>query len=92
MEREGRLVLAPINPFTLRQREIIKLKLEGLTHGEVAERLGLKYQTVKNYIAGSSTDKSIHYIMEMLTGHRPSSKNFIPPLIDDVIFFRDENK
>lgn len=52
-ERRQRLVLEQDNPFTPRQRDILKLILEGVTDTKtISRRLGISANTAKNEIQG----------------------------------------
>lgn len=58
---EGHPVLAP--SLTAREEEILRLVAEGLSNAEIASRLGLRRQTVKNHV---------HRVFEKLDVHRRS--------------------
>jgi DNA-binding CsgD family transcriptional regulator len=40
-----------VEPLTERQRQVLQLASDGLSHREIAVRLGIGYQTVKNHMA-----------------------------------------
>ena len=90
-EIKGRIFISPINPYTPRQAEIIELKANGSSYKQIADQLGINVQTVKNQISGTVRHGSISIYdrTERITGRRPF-KNFITPMIGDVLFFREE--
>lgn len=86
---ERKLKLTPINPFTPEQRRIIKLRVNGLTNQEIALRLNITYQAVRNHIAGD-LNHSIRGRIRKITGIRPHYNTWIIPLIGDVLLFSQD--
>ncbi|MCK4820636.1 hypothetical protein KA005_33030 [bacterium] len=88
--QERRLKLTPINPFSPRQGQIIELRANGLTNQEVAKKLKIARWTVNNHIANDPY--SIFARIENITGIRPAPRNWIAPLIGDVLLFQDKKQ
>jgi len=88
------LRLIPLHPFTERQAEIIELIANGLAAKEISQKLCLSNHTVYKHISGNCGDPSsrsgmgIIGIIENATGVRPGRKNWLPILLNDVLFFR----
>lgn len=93
--------MAPINPFTPRQGDVIREILSGVTKNkQIAKNTGMSLGTVKNHIHGyKKKEDEIHEahrvklgifgIVEKLTGKRPYDKNeLIQALLGDVVFLR----
>ncbi|HEY4481340.1 MAG TPA: LuxR C-terminal-related transcriptional regulator [Candidatus Brocadiaceae bacterium] len=89
-EIKGRLVITPINPFTPRQGEITELVANGLDIKGVGIKLGISPRTVRNHISGTLKHGSVYDRIARIKGKRPT-RNFISPMIGDVLFFREES-
>jgi FixJ family two-component response regulator len=90
-ERDYKLVLTSFHPFTPRQAEIVQLLANGASNKEVSKKLGVSKKTINQIISFCASYDSIFDRIENLTGKRPKIKNWIFPLIDDVLFLRDKN-
>jgi DNA-binding CsgD family transcriptional regulator len=89
------LRLTPLHPFTERQAEIIELLANGLMAKEVSQKLCLSNHTVYKHISGTNNGLfnrsalGIIGIIENATGVRPGRRNWLPILLNDVLFFRE---
>jgi DNA-binding NarL/FixJ family response regulator len=66
---EGHPVLAP--SLTEREEEVLRLVAEGLGNGEIAARLGLRPQTVKNHVHRVFEKLDVHSRTELLGVFHP---------------------
>lgn len=74
MQERGYLHLVTMNPFTPRQRDVIRCVLEGASsREEIAARLGLSGETVKKHVEGRKAygQPGIYGIIEAAYGRRP---------------------
>ncbi len=65
---------APAAPLTPREEQILQLILEGLTNKEIAQRLYLRPQTVKNYVHLVLQKLNLHQRLEVIRVFRSGRK------------------
>lgn len=86
LRQSREFILAPNNPFTKRQEEILNLALQGvLPRKEIADKLGISLKTLENHLYGilriftkdptlkNKCSLGIFGVIETNTGERPKS-------------------
>jgi DNA-binding NarL/FixJ family response regulator len=53
-----------LGALTVREREVLRLMADGLDNGEVAERLGIRYGTVRSHVRNLIAKLNAHSKME----------------------------
>lgn len=91
---ERKLIISSINPFSKRQEQIVQLRANGFTNRQVAHNLGISYKTVKNHISGlggcyGKARLGVLGTIEKVSGERPGRRNWVAPLVGDILFFDD---
>lgn len=91
MKERGPLFLAPINPFTPREQDVVSGIIKGETNRQIAQKLKISPHTVRNLIYHANFDKpGIYEKTQILTGKKITNRvDFINVLLGDVVFFEE---